>query len=154
MDDHNNIHDDLNAQFNEHLLPLRDRIVKIETVINYHDKEFTNVKDSINKLSETVDRNQKQILERMEHHNKNYMDVLYSQYREMNEHNIQIDRKIQDNKNTFNTFVTKWKAISWAVWFTISVTLGAVGWGISTAKDLGFFNTQQVKAQQQQQSKL
>ena len=133
---------DLDSQISEHILPLRDRIVKIETIINYHDKEFQNVKGCISDLARTVDRNQVQILDKMEQYNKDNMDVLYSQYRESSVNNADIIKKIQSNKNTFDSYVAKWKAVSWAVWFTISVTLGAVAWGLTTAQDLGLFDIQ------------
>jgi hypothetical protein len=119
---------------------LRDRIVKIETIVDFHDREFQNVKGSISDLSKTMDEQHHTILEKMEEHNKNFMDVTYSRYREQEKQNEELRDKIQDNRNVFDNWVSKWKAISWAVWFTISVTLGAVGWGLTTAKDLGLFN--------------
>jgi len=135
---------ELEAYLAEQLLPLRDRIIKIETIINYHDKEFQNVKKSLLELNKTVDRHQEQILARLELYNKNYMDVLYSQYREQtDQHHVQLGR-IDANKNTFDSYVAKWRAVTWAVWFTISVTLGAVGWGLTTAQELGFFETHKL----------
>ena len=75
------------------------------------------------------------------------MDVLYSQYREQaNQHHEQLD-KIKANKNTFDSYVAKWKAVTWAVWFTICVTLGAVAWGFTTAVELGFFETHSITEQ-------
>lgn len=137
----------LEAYLIEQLVPLRDRIIKIETVINYHDKEFQNVKRSLSELAKTVDRHQAQILDKLEVYNKNYMDVLYSQYREQtDQHHEQLD-KINANKNTFESYVARWKAVTWAVWFTICVTLATVGWGLSTAKDLGFFETHSLNEQ-------
>lgn len=136
------------------ILPLRDRIVKIETVIDYHDKEFDNVKNCISELADTMDKQHETLLEKLEQHNKNMMDVTYSQYRDANKSHNELRESIQDNKNTFDSFVAKWKAISWAVWFTISVTLGAVGWGLSAAKDLGLFEAVKttVEIQKQQDS--
>lgn len=133
----------------DQLLPLRDRIVKIETVINYHDKEFQSVKNSIGDLTIIVDRHQDQILEKLEQHNKNYMDVMYEQYRKSMIYRTEIARKIEGNKNTFESYVSKWKAVTWAVWFTISITLAAIGWGITTAKDLGFFDVNRINAAQE-----
>ena len=122
------------------ILPLRDRIVKIETIVDYHDREFQNVKTSISDLSETMDKQHHAILDKMEDHNKAFMDVTYSRYRDQEKSTNELRESIQQNKNTFENWVSKWKAISWAVWFTISVTLGAVAWGFTTAKDLGLFD--------------
>jgi hypothetical protein len=139
----------------DQLLPLRDRIVKIETVVAYHEKEFQNVKNSISDLSRTMDQQHQVIIEKLEQHNKTFMDVTYAQHRDNAKTNSQLKASIQSNKVTFESYVAKWKAVSWAVWFTITVTLGAVAWGFSTAKDLGLFEiTKQTKVEIQQKSKL
>lgn len=130
------------------LLSLRDRIVKTETIIHYHDKEFQTVKNSISTLNKTVDRNQVQILDKLEKYNKDYLDLSYEQYREHTAGQAEIVKQIQVNKTTFEHYVSKWKAVSWAVWFTVCVTLTAVAWGLSTAKDLGFFDVNRVDGQQ------
>lgn len=124
----------------DEMLPLRDRIVKIETIVDYHDREFQNVKTSISDLTKVMDEQHHQILNKLEDHNKAFMDVTYSRYREQEKSNNRLRESIQSNKNTFDNFVSKWKAISWAVWFTITVTLSAVAWGFSTARDLGLFD--------------
>jgi len=124
----------------DEMLPLRDRIVKIETIVDYHDREFQNVKTSISDLSKVMDEQHHQILNKLEDHNKSFMDVTYSRYREQEKSNNRLRESIQSNKNTFDNFVSKWKAISWAVWFTISVTLSTIAWGFSTARDLGLFD--------------
>lgn len=137
----------------DQLMPLRDRIVKIETIVDYHDKEFQNVKNSITDLNKTIDRNAGQIMDKLEHHNKTFMDMSYEQIRDNAENNAVIVKSIETNKNTFDNWVSKWRAVSWAVWFTISVALTAVGWGISTMHDLGFFEiVQQTSAQIKSQS--
>ena len=133
----------------DQLLPLRDRIVKMETVVNYHDKEFQTVKNSIGDLTKTVEFHHNQILSKLDEQNKNYMDVMYEQYRESSENNVEITKKIQENKTTFEAYVARWKAITWAVWFTITITLAAVGWGLSAAQDLGFFDIRQINAAQE-----
>ena len=138
---------ELEAYLIEQLVPLRDRIIKIETVINYHDKEFQNVKRSLSELAKTVDRHQEQILDKLEVYNKNHLDVLYSQHREQYKHHHEQLAKIKDNKNTFDSYVAKWKAVTWAVWFTICVTLGAVAWGFTSAVELGFFETHSITKQ-------
>ena len=124
----------------DQILSLRDRVVKTETIIHYHDKEFQTVKNSIATLNKTMDRQHMQILDKLEQYNKDALDVLYEQYRENSESQTEIVKQIQINKTTFESYVSKWRAVSWAVWFTITVTLAAVGWGLSTARDLGFFH--------------
>ena len=127
---------------------LRDRIVKIETIVDFHDREFQNVKTSISDLSKSMDEQHHAIIEKLESHNKSFMDVTYSRYREQEKQNEELRKNIQENKNTFENWVNKWKAISWAVWFTITVTLGAVGWGFTTAQDLGLFDiTKETKVE-------
>jgi ATP-dependent Clp protease ATP-binding subunit ClpA len=135
----------------DQLMPLRDRIVKMETIINYHDKEFQTVKKSIGDLTKNVKYNQDQILSKLEKYNKDYMDVMYEQYRETTESNTLIAQQIQENKNKFESYVAKWKAVQAAVWFTIILTVGVVGWGLSTAQDLGFFETHSINEQQTSQ---
>ena len=146
---HDLSHEVSHEQIMDQLLPLRDRIVKIETIINYHDKEFQTVKNSIGDLTKTVNYNQDQILGKLETYNKDYLDLSYEQYRENTERQTQIVTNIQNNKNTFENYVAKWRAVTWAVWFTITITLAAVGWGISTAHDLGFFDVNKINQVQE-----
>jgi len=129
--------DDITAQITEHMLPLRDRIIKIETIINYHDKEFQNVKNSLADLTETVDRHQSQILERLEQYNKVSMDITYEQYRENQTKNADIVESITANRNQFDKFVGKWRAVTRAVWLTISLISMAIVWAITTGTGLG-----------------
>ena len=138
----------------DQLLPLRDRIVKMETVVNYHDKEFQTVKNSIGDLTKTVEFHHNRILSKLDEQNKNYMDVMYEQYRESSENNVEITKRIQDNKTTFEAYVARWKAVTWAVWFTITITLAALGWGLSAAQDLGFFDVRKINAAQEIQQQL
>ena len=138
----NNEHND------DQMLTLRDRVLKVETVIEYHDKEFQQVKRSISELTKTVNRNQDQILTKLDKYNKVYMDLMYDSMKEHADHNAAIVASIQVNKNNFNSHVSKWKAITWAVWVTISITLGAVGWGLSAAQQLGFFETRTMLSQE------
>ena len=151
---HDLTHDVSHEQIMDQLLPLRDRIVKIETIINYHDKEFQTVKNSIGDLTKTVERNQDQLFTKLDLYNKNYMDVLYEQFRENTENSAEIVEKINTNKHTFESYVAKWRAVTWAVWFTICITLTAVGWGISTAHDLGFFDVNKINAAQEIHSRI
>ena len=151
---HDLSHEVSHEQIMDQLLPLRDRIVKIETIINYHDKEFQTVKGSIGDLTKIVDRNQVQIIDKLEQYNKDYLDVMYEQYRENTEHSAEIVQQIQTNKNTFDNWVSKWRAVSWAVWFTITITLAAVGWGLTTAHDLGFFDVHKINEVQEIRKQL
>ena len=88
----------------DEMLPLRDRIVKIETIVDYHDREFQNVKTSISDLTKVMDEQHHQILNKLEDHNKAFMDVTYSRYREQEKSNNRLRESIQSNKNTFDNF--------------------------------------------------
>jgi hypothetical protein len=145
MEEENNEHGGVtHEQIMDQLMPLRDRIVKIETIVDYHDKEFQTVKHSIATLNKTVDSHHDQTLLRLEQYNKNYMDVLYEQYRESAEISNKISSKIQDNRNNFESYVGKWKAVQAAVWFTICLTLATVAYGFKVAQEVGFFETHKI----------
>ena len=121
----------------EHLLQLRDRIIKIETIINYHDKEFRDVKAGLADLADTVERQQFNILERLEEYNKQALDVTYEQYRDNAKVGTDLATKITAVDTKFDNFIKKWRAVSLAVWFTLVIVFGAAAWVITTGANLG-----------------
>jgi hypothetical protein len=130
----------INSKIADHMLPLRDRIIKIETIINYHDKEFQNLKHSLSELSETVDRHQSNILERLEQYNKISMDVTYEQYRESQAKAATIVSSIEENKAEFDHFLDRMRAVSRAVWATVVVLAGLAIWIVSTGQKFGILD--------------
>ena len=140
MEDQNN---DPFAQGQEHILQLRDRIIKIETIINYHDKEFQNVKASLADLADTVERHQVVILARLDEYNRQSLDVTYEQYRENAEKGTALDTKITAVDKKFDGFVKKWRAVTLAVWLTVATMSSVVAWVMTTGQDLGFVDIRQ-----------
>ncbi len=136
--------DELNTKITEQMLPLRDRIIKIETIINYHDKEFQNVKQSLNDLSDTLDKHQVTVLERLEQYNKTSMDVSYSHYREQTAKTAAMMKEIEANKTNLTNFINKWKLVASAVWFTIVLLIGLGTWLFATGKYLGIIDINQI----------
>lgn len=128
-------------------LPLRDRIVKIETTMEFHDREFRDIKDSMNNLSNKVDQNQSIILSVIEEHSKKTMDAQYTHYRDTVTKNAEIVNAIQENKNAFNTFLNKWKFGVRAVWIAIIITISVGVWAFDVAQGLGIFSINPIQTQ-------
>jgi len=65
------------------------------------------------------------------------MDITYEQYRENQTKNADIVESITANRNQFDKFVGKWRAVTRAVWLTISLISMAIVWAITTGTGLG-----------------
>lgn len=129
---------------------LRDRIVKIETIINYHDREFRDIKTSMGDLSTKVDQHQTNILAVLDEHQKKTMDAQYGHYREAAANTQELKDAIDANKTKFETFVGKWSFGIKAVWIAIAITVSVMIWVFTAGQDLGIVTVNPIAEQLQE----
>ena len=138
------------TNINHHILPLRDRITRVETTLEWHDREFDEIKVGMKDLGEKVELSHQNMIDTMEKHHKNTLDVLYSHIREGDKLTKDILEQVNDNRTMFNTFITKWRTASWAIWLTLTIAVGSITWGLKVAHDAGLlkFTTQDISTLQ------
>lgn len=111
---------DVEIHIHEHLSPIREKVTRLEAVVEFHEKELKEVKDAVCRLDRKVDQHHGELLTKMDNYHKDIINTFHEHDLQDRDKDEEILQKVHDNETKITSM--RWWIIGVGIGITILTT--------------------------------